>query len=124
MSKVEVVKVNFFEIRNLLRAGLQEQIPTVEQIADMLRYDSCFVKGDLTGVVAYPVFRQKKYGRWGGKPTEGRWESFGILINQTSSGPMTNEGLSGWYTFRREPQSGDLIKTTFEEYIREQEQKG
>ena len=55
-------------------------------VLDMLRHDVAFVKDDERDVVAFPLFKATSY-YWGrGKPTLGRWHSFGVSVTPILTG--------------------------------------
>ncbi len=48
---------------------------------DMLRRDIAFASDDDPGIIAFPTFKTRK-GNLGGSITEGRWDSFGVRIDE------------------------------------------
>lgn len=87
---------------------------------DMLRYDCAFANEEFPNVVAFPEFKEKGQGRWGGIPTTARWASFGIAIRAIREPERQNilTAPEKWYTVRHGRGLENDQKVTLPEYLR------
>lgn len=122
MNKVTVQHVVFYEVNGRVRWF----VPTAEVLADMLRYDAAFINDAMPGIVAFPKFRKRGQGTWGGTPTTSRWRSFALQLKHVESDFEAQIKWSqdaDWYTFKYNSNTQELERRLLIDYITEHEKR-